>query len=171
MFSLPGRFLIGDKFINPKRIVWEEFAETTTCHGVREILRSKKTFWKIFWTISVLFHVCFLVIGCTKVVVDYYNAPTVTKVSLIHAYSLKLPRLAFCLPNGLDKTRMRKYLVPSQIIREATNTKGIHHLQFNENFHHYLTNANLTMKDFITFYSYTCKDLLLQGGFGDNVLI
>lgn len=156
----------GDKNFNPKHLVWAEFAETTTCHGVKEILRSRKCFWKIFWTFSVLVHVGLLVVGCTKVIMDYFTIPTVTRIAVTHSISMDLPHLAFCLPNSFDNRKMMR--VP-KVVREEAQCGDFGRLQFSPKVTKYLTVMNKTVKDFVEEYSYKCEDILESGGFAHEV--
>lgn len=140
--------------------VWLDFAETTSCHGVKEIVHSKHSFWKIFWSISVLFHLILLVYGCYSVIVDYLTAPTVTKVSIISMRNLTLPNLAFCNANGLNRTAMTVDEIPEKI---QWRLRDLSQIQFQPDFLQIMESKNLTIKQFLIRYSYTCQELLPQG--------
>lgn len=140
--------------------VWRDFAETTSCHGVKEIVQSKNIFWKIFWSLSVLFHAAFLVYGVWSVINDYLTAPTVTKVSLISVPSLQLPDLAFCNTNGLNRTAMTLDQIPETV---QWQLRDLSRVQFLPTVSKMLVSRNLTLSQFLIQYSYKCEELLHEG--------
>ena len=88
------------KWTNIKN-TWKEIGLSSTSHGLPNILRSDKIFFKIFRTIFLLVCSSFCIYSIVKSIQSYLDWEVVTKIEVIDEMPTKFPAVTICNLNFL----------------------------------------------------------------------
>ena len=88
------------KWINIKK-KWKEIGLSSTSHGIPNILRSDKIFFKIFWTFFLIVCSSYCFYSIIKSIQSYYEFEVVTKIEVIDEIPTQFPAVTICNLNFL----------------------------------------------------------------------
>ncbi|XP_071044531.1 acid-sensing ion channel 4-A-like [Parasteatoda tepidariorum] len=94
--------------------LWVDYASQATTHGLRRIVESRKTGWKIFWVIIFLIALAACTYHCSFLIRKYLNFAKVTTAEEIHSRELDFPALTVCNLNILKKSFFDDQLAKNQ---------------------------------------------------------
>lgn len=91
----------NDKITKLKRIkqILNESAQNSTSHGIPNIFRNQNWFLKIIWLIAFLVSTGYCLKFIVFSILDYYDYPVVTKISVKSQIPLELPTITICNMN------------------------------------------------------------------------
>ena len=75
---------------------WEEIVLSSTSHGLPNILRSDRLFFKVFWTFFILVCSSYCLYSIVKSIRSYYEYEVVTKIEVIDEKPTQFPAVTIC---------------------------------------------------------------------------
>ena len=80
---------------------WKEIVLSSTSHGLPNILRSDRLFFKVFWTFFILVCSSYCLYSIVKSIRSYYEYEVVTKIEVIDEKPTQFPAVTICNLNLL----------------------------------------------------------------------
>ena len=102
-----------------------EFAESTTCHGIRNVFGGGSKLRRFIWLVCVLGSTVYLVLNCTSLIKSYINKETVTRVTIQHQDSVMFPAVTICNFNPIRLSYLEQINITNaedidQLLRNGT---------------------------------------------------
>eukprot|EP00795_Rhopilema_esculentum_P002732 gene2732-950_t len=88
--------------------IFDDFANSTTAHGIQHLVSSKKTLGKAVWLIVCLAALTTNLFLCAQLVKKYLSKPVSTTVGVRHEQTMIFPSVMVCNHNMLRKSEFQK---------------------------------------------------------------
>jgi Amiloride-sensitive sodium channel len=99
-----------------------DLVETSSCHGLPNIIRSKNYSIKIIWSIAFLASFIYSLISIVNTVNEFLDFNVVVNMELIQDYDLEFPAVTICNNNPFDFTDNEAVEKIETFLKNVTNT-------------------------------------------------
>ena len=95
--------------------------ETTTCHAIPNIIRTRNHFIRIMWVVAFLASFIYSIISIVNMVVDYLSYGVVVNIEAVQDFELEFPAITICNYNPIDYTEKEAILTVDEYLFNITN--------------------------------------------------
>ena len=99
------------------KLLFFEFAESTTCHGIRNVFGSGSKLRRFVWLVCVLCCALYFAWYCKSLLESYLNKETITRVTINYQDSVMFPAVTICNFNPIRLSYLKE--------RNISNTEDI----------------------------------------------
>ncbi|RNA25225.1 acid-sensing ion channel 1-like isoform X1 [Brachionus plicatilis] len=106
-----------------------EIVESSTIHGIPNVLRSKNKFLRYFWTVAFLVFFSYCMYSVVLIIFTYLQFNVIVRMQIVQTYNAEFPAVTFCNINPYDFTigenlkNVTKLLNESFLYAENFNSK------------------------------------------------
>ncbi|RNA20774.1 acid-sensing ion channel 1 isoform X2 [Brachionus plicatilis] len=101
--------------------IFIERAETSSCHGIPNLVKEKNWLIKVLWAICIISSLSYCLSNLTLLFISYYNYDVQIQITTNRLTSIEFPTITFCNKNPFN---FQKPTLDLELIRRLNNIKN-----------------------------------------------
>ncbi|RNA38783.1 acid-sensing ion channel 1-like [Brachionus plicatilis] len=97
----------------------KEIVESSSMHGIPNVIRTKSTVIRIFWILIILSFFSYSTYSVVLIIIKYFQYNVIVRMKIVESYNSEFPAVTFCNINPFDFTIEENFKMVSLLLNES----------------------------------------------------